>query len=122
MWGIKEKNQKKKKDQLSHNKRSYSQNFKLKEYEDIEEEIEEDEIITRSKSKSITKKNKNKEIFNNFKDFIKYHKFKLRNDFDRKHSEQFLSSKEEAFKKPFLLTEDNFEEKNRTFNYTLKND
>ena len=113
---------KKKKDQLSHNKRSYSQNFKLKEYEDIEEEIEEDEIITRSKSKSITKKNKNKEIFNNFKDFIKYHKFKLRNDFDRKHSEQFLSSKEEAFKKPFLLTEDNFEEKNRTFNYTLKND
>ena len=50
------------------------------------------------------------------------HKFKLRNDFDRKHSEQFLQSKEAAFEKPFLLGEENDEEKNLKFNFTLKND
>ena len=43
---------------------------------------------------------------NNIHDFIKNHKFKLRNDFDKKHVEKFLSSKEEAFKIPFLLTEE----------------
>ena len=43
---------------------------------------------------------------NNIKDFIKNHKFKLRNDFDKKHVEKFLSSKEEAFKIPFLLSEE----------------
>ena len=42
----------------------------------------------------------------NIKDFIKNHKFKLRNDFDKKHVEKFLSSKEEAFKIPFLLSEE----------------
>ena len=51
---------------------------------------------------------KHKKIYdiNNIYDFIKNHKFKLRNDFDKKHSEKFLISKEEAFKKPFLLTEE----------------
>ena len=117
-----DKNQKEKsKIKKAHNKRHQSQKFKLKQYDDIED-INEEEIRTRSKSKSITKKKRNKEIFNNIKDFIKYHKFKLRNDFDRKHSEQFLSSKEEAFEKPFLLTEELCEEKNRNFNFTLKND
>ena len=43
---------------------------------------------------------------NNIKDFIKNHKFKLRNDFDKKHVEKFLSSKEEAFKIPFLSSEE----------------
>ena len=43
---------------------------------------------------------------NNIKDFIENHKFKLRNDFDKKHVEKFLSSKEEAFKIPFLLSEE----------------
>ena len=43
---------------------------------------------------------------NNIYDFIKNHKFKLRNDFDKKHVEKFLSAKEEAFKIPFLLTEE----------------
>ena len=42
----------------------------------------------------------------NINDFIKNHKFKLRNDFDKKHVEKFLSAKEEAFKKPFLLVEE----------------
>ena len=39
-------------------------------------------------------------------DFMKNHKFKLRNDFDKKHVEKFLSSKEEAFKIPFLFSEE----------------
>ena len=43
---------------------------------------------------------------NNIYDFIKNHKFKLRNDFDKKHVEKFLSAKEEAFKIPFLLLEE----------------
>ena len=43
---------------------------------------------------------------NNINDFIKNHTFKLRNDFDKKHVEKFLSSKEEAFKIPFLLFEE----------------
>ena len=51
-------------------------------------------------------KHKTKYDINNIYDFIKNHKFKLRNDFDKKHSEKFLSSKEEAFKKPFLLSEE----------------
>ena len=40
---------------------------------------------------------------NNVIDFIQKHKFKLRNDFDKKNSEQFLLSKEQAFENPFLL-------------------
>ena len=43
---------------------------------------------------------------NNIIDFIKHHKFKLRNDFDKKHVEKFLSSKEEAFTIPFLSMEE----------------
>ena len=43
---------------------------------------------------------------NNINDFIKNHKFNLRNDFDKKHVEKFLSSKEEAFKIPFLSSEE----------------
>jgi hypothetical protein len=36
--------------------------------------------------------------------FIK-HRFKLSNNFDQKHSEKFLISKEEAFEKPFVQLE-----------------
>ena len=100
-------------------KRHHSQKFKLRDYSDICE-------INDNKShdsKSKKKKSKKKVIINNILDFIKKHKFKLRNDFDRKHSEQFLLSKETAFEKPFELTEELVEEKkNLKFVFTLKND
>ena len=38
---------------------------------------------------------------NNINEFIKKHKFKLRNDFDKKNAAKFLSSKEQAFNMPF---------------------
>ena len=106
----KEKDQKIKK--TSH-KRHHSQKFKLREYEDIGEVDD---------NKSHHKKSKKKNIINNIHDFIKKHKFKLRNDFDRKHSEQFFLSKEAAFEKPFSLSEEIVIEKNRNFVFTLKND
>ena len=65
--------------------------------------------------KAHTNKNKNKKRnksyyskkrkynINNVIDFIQKHKFRLRNDFDKKNSEQFLLSKEQAFEIPFLL-------------------
>ena len=40
---------------------------------------------------------------NDIQEFMKKGKFKLRNDFDKKNTEQFLSSKELAFEMPFLL-------------------
>ena len=43
---------------------------------------------------------------NNINEFIKKHKFKLRNDFDKKHVENFLSSKEQAFNMSFLFFEE----------------
>ena len=52
-----------------------------------------------------SQKIKSKNIYN-INDFMKNHKFKLRNDFDKKHVEKFLSSKEEAFKIPFLFSEE----------------
>ena len=38
-------------------------------------------------------------------EFLNKNKFKLNNNFDRKNSKKFLSSKEEAFEKPFVLDE-----------------
>ena len=99
-------------------KRHHSQKFKLREYSDI---CEINDNKTHN-SKSNKKKSKKKVIINNILDFIKKHKFKLRNDFDRKHSEQFLLSKETAFEKPFEFTEEIVEEKNVKFVFTLKND
>ena len=59
--------------------------------------------------KKSRKKNKS-QLFDNSKFSIKNinifmlkHKFKLRNDFDKKNVEQFLLSKEQAFENPFLL-------------------
>ena len=52
-----------------------------------------------------SQKLKSKNI-NNINDFMKNHRFKLRNDFDKKHVEKFLSAKEEAFKIPFLIFEE----------------
>ena len=114
---LKEKKSRFKKDN-SKPLRHHSQKFKLGDYN---EDLKVDD------NKSLNNKNRhskkhNNIIINNINDFIKMHKFKLRNDFDRKHSEQFLRSKEAAFEKPFLLSEENAEEKNLKFNFTLKND
>ncbi len=49
---------------------------------------------------------KKKYCINNITDFIKYHKFQLRNDFDKKNVKKFLLSKEEAFKMPFPCNEE----------------
>jgi len=38
-------------------------------------------------------------------EFLNKNKFKLNNNFDRKNSKRFLSSKEEALEKPFLFDE-----------------
>ena len=38
---------------------------------------------------------------NNIIDFIKHHRFELRNDFDKNNVQKFLLAKEQAFKMPF---------------------
>lgn len=114
---LKEKKSRFKKDTSNH-LRHHSQKFKLRE---INEDLKENDNKSLNNKKRRSKKHDNI-IINNINDFIKMHKFKLRNDFDRKHSEQFLQSKEAAFEKPFLLGEENDEEKNLKFNFTLKND
>ena len=103
-----------------HHKRHHSQKFKLKNYSNISEM--DDNKSNNNKSSTKNKKSKNNKIINNIYDFIRKHRFKLRNDFDRKHSEQFLQSKESAFEKPFLLAEELSIDKNRNFTFTLKKD
>ena len=44
----------------------------------------------------------NKYQIQNINEFIKKHKFTIRNDFDKKNSEKFLLSKEQAFENPFI--------------------
>ena len=116
--GLQKKKPKSKKSESHHKRRHQSQKFRIKDYKKISEV---DDSKSRY-SKSINKNNKKILIINNILDFIQKHKFKLRNDFDRKHSEQFLLSKESAFEKPFLLFEEIVEEKNMKFVFTLKND
>ena len=60
-----------------------------------------DEHKRKKKHHSHKFKKRNYDI-HNVTDFIKNHKFKLRNDFDKKHVEKFLSSKEQAFNMSFL--------------------
>ena len=43
---------------------------------------------------------------NDIQEFMKKGKFKLRNDFDKKNVEKFISSKEEAFENIFLQIKD----------------
>lgn len=98
------------------NIRHHSQKFKLREYQ-----IKEMEDNKSDNSKNIKRKrNKSIKIINNINDFIKKHRFKLRNDFDRKHSEQFLQSKETAFEMPILSSDEIVLEKNKNFEFTLK--
>ncbi len=92
-----------------HNKKRYhSEKFNLRDYGVISEKQD---------IKSISKSSKNINVFYNF---MKKKKFKLRNDFDKKHVEKFLLSKEEAFEKPFLSIDN--KEIHISSNFTLKNE
>ena len=84
-------------------KRHHSQKFDLKKIDEIH-------IHKNSKDSQNDDKHHNsnlniKKTFDNndISRLMKKHKFKLRNDFDKKHTEQFLNSKEGAFEMPFLL-------------------
>ena len=63
----------------------------------------EDEKYHKKRKHHHSHKYKTKYNINNIYDFIKNHKFNLRNDYDKKHVKKFLSSKEEAFKKVFFI-------------------
>ena len=91
-----------------HRKRYHSEKFNLKDYGVISEKQD---------IKNISKSNKN---VNTICNFMKKKKFKLRNDFDKKHVEKFLLSKEEAFEKPFLSMDN--KEIHISSNFTLKNE
>ena len=91
-----------------HRKRYHSEKFNLKDYGVISEKQD---------IKNISKSNKN---VNTIYNFMKKKKFKLRNDFDKKHVEKFLLSKEEAFEKPFLSMDN--KEIHISSNFTLKNE
>ena len=65
--------------------------------------------IKRHKCKSIkgNKDNQNFEKYNeNVNNFIKNHRFELRDDFNEKNVNKFLSSKEAAFEMPIILTQE----------------
>ena len=79
--------------------------IQLKKMSKFKHENENDEYKKKRKHHSHKFKKRDYDI-HNVTEFIKNHKFKLRNDFDKKHAEKFLLSKEEAFKIPFLLTEE----------------
>ena len=68
----------------------------------IKENLNKKKHKKRKRNNSICTKRRKYNI-NNINDFIQKHKFELRNDFDKKNSEQFLLSKEQAFENPFLL-------------------
>ena len=85
-------------------KRHHSQKFDLKTIDDdVPSNNASEKFVLSDKNNNISLKIK--EAFNNndIKLLMKKHKFQLRNDFDRKHTEQFLCSKELAFEMPFLL-------------------
>ena len=79
--------------------------IKVKKISKFKHDFPYDEDKKKRKHHSHKFKERNYDI-HNATDFIKNHKFKLRNDFDKKHVEKFLLSKEEAFKIPFLLAEE----------------
>ena len=87
----------------AYKKRHQSQKIKLSDFSDINEIDEEKNTNTNTNTNHHHKKHKESIKSNNINNFMKKHKFKLRNDFDRKHSEQFLLSKEEAFEKPYIF-------------------
>ena len=65
------------------------------------------DLIIRKRIRNNSVKFKNKKYnINDIQEFMKKGKFKLRNDFDKRNSEKFISSKEEAFENCFLQIKD----------------
>ena len=95
-----EKEKTKNKKDHKHKNRHQSQKIKIGEFSDIPELDEE-------KSHHHKPKNHKENNNHNIHSFMKKNKFKLRNDFDKKHAEQFLLSKEEAFEKPYIFFVEN---------------
>ena len=103
------KNKKKKSmNKITHHKRHHSQKFDLKKIHGIHTS-KSSESHNSGKLHNSNLNIKKTYDNNDISRLMKKHKFKLRNDFDRKHTEQFLNSKEGAFEMPFLLefSEDN---------------
>ena len=61
------------------------------------------DIEEKSDDKNLNNNNNNKDNVNNF---IRNHKFTLRDDFNEKNANKFLSSKEIAFEIPIILTKE----------------
>ena len=98
------KNKKEKSKFKASRKRHHSQKFNLKKIEDDDHSNDVSEkFVLSGKSNNFSLKIKKAFDNNDISILMKKHKFKLRNDFDKKHTEQFLSSKEIAFEMPFLL-------------------
>ena len=98
------KSQKEKSKFKVNQKRHHPQKFNLKKIVDIHSNNTSEKVTLNEKTRvslNIKKTFYNKDIRN----LMKKNKFRLRNDFDRKHTEQFLFSKEAAFEMPFLLNE-----------------
>ncbi len=86
---------------IDHKRRHHSQKFSLKKIDDIHSNNNSEKFVLSDKSNNISLNIK--KVFDNkdINTLMKKHKFKLRNDFDKNHSEQFLCSKEIAFEMPF---------------------
>ena len=98
------KNKKEKSKFKASRKRHHSQKFNLKKInDDTHSNDVSEKFVLSDKSNNFSLKNYKTFDNNVISILMKKHKFKLRNDFDKKHTEQFLSSKEIAFEMPFLL-------------------
>ena len=93
----------KSKNRIPHNKRHHSQKFDLKKIVEIHSNKSSKESENKDKLHNSNLNIKKTFDNNDISRLMKKHKFKLRNDFDRKHTEQFLNSKEGAFEMPFSL-------------------
>ena len=105
----------KSKNKISFKKRHHSQNFNLKNiYSDKSSKGSHNNDRIHNSNLNVKKTYDNNDISR----LMKKHKFKIRNDFDRKHTEQFLNSKEGAFEMPFSLEIND----NNNINVILKKD
>jgi hypothetical protein len=108
----------KSKNKLPLKKRHHSQKFDLKKIVEIHSHKSSKDSQNNGKHHNSNLNIKKTFDNNDISRLMKKHKFKLRNDFDRKHTEQFLNSKEIAFEMPFLLEIND----NNKMNIILKNE
>ena len=92
----------KKRHSLLNTNNSFYLNVKKSILEKSKNNINDNKIIRIRLRNNSVKFRVRKYNINNFQELMKKDKFKLRNDFDKKNVEKFLSSKEEAFKNNFL--------------------